>query len=124
MVPENGDLRWPGYFTTASWPGARALTSFRHSRMGTSGAGGGALGPRPLIIINHVTLAPGEDARVPLGPAGDAHYDRPVPRGNRPVSPGPGQWEPHNSLPGFRAWLSTVIEGCLYAAHARAADTL
>lgn len=25
------------------------------------------IGPRPLIIINHVTLAPGEEARLPLG---------------------------------------------------------
>ena len=23
-------------------------------------------GPRPLILVNHVTIAPGEDARVPL----------------------------------------------------------
>ncbi|MGO8931723.1 MAG: hypothetical protein ACLQU3_33120 [Limisphaerales bacterium] len=52
----------PEGFLQKAWAQAKALRSENalHLR-------GVITGPKPLIIVNHVTLAPGEEARIPLG---------------------------------------------------------
>ena len=51
----------PEGFVQKAWTQAKALRSENalHLR-------GVITGPKPLIIVNHVTLAPGEEARIPL----------------------------------------------------------
>jgi len=60
-APQPSLTRAPQKFPQRAWPAVKALHS--ESRLRLKGL---VLGPRPLIIVNHATLAPGEEVRIPL----------------------------------------------------------
>ena len=60
-APQPSLTRLPQKFPQRAWPAVKAPRP--ESRLHLKGL---VLGPRPLIIVNHATLAPGEEARIPL----------------------------------------------------------